>query len=87
MIAGLIANLLPLDTDRQDMREQWLRRLLKNPLLSSVEMLEPWARQALAAAGQNGQTIILSMDQTDVGDRFALLMVSLGVGDRALPLT
>jgi len=81
-----LANLLPLDTDRQDMREQWLRRLLKNPLLSSVEMLEPWARQALAAAGQNGQTIILSMDQTDVGDRFALLMVSLGVGDRALPL-
>jgi hypothetical protein len=68
------------------MREQWLRRLLKNPLLSSVEVLEPWARQALAAAGQNGQTIILSMDQTDVGDRFALLMVSLGVGDRALPL-
>jgi len=50
---------------------------LKNPLLSSVEVLEPWARQALAAAGQNGQTIILSMDQTDVGDRFALLMVSL----------
>ena len=81
-----LANLLPLDTDRQDMREQWLRRLLKNPLLSSMEVLEPWARQALAAAGQNGQTIILSMDQTDVGDRFALLMVSLGVGDRALPL-
>ncbi len=81
-----LANLLPLDTDRQDMREQWLRRLLKNPLLSSMEVLEPWARQALAAAGQNGQTIILSMDQTDGGDRFALLMVSLGVGDRALPL-
>jgi len=62
-----LANLLPLDTDRQDMREQWLRRLLKNPLLSSMEVLEPWARQALAAAGQNGQTIILSMDQTDGG--------------------
>ena len=81
-----LANLLPLDTDRQDLREQWLRRLLKNPLLSSVEVLEPWARQALAAAGQNGRTIILSMDQTDVGDRFAILMVRLGVGDRALPL-
>lgn len=80
-----LVNLLPLETDRQDMREQWLRRLLKNPLLSSVEVLEPWARQALAA-GQNGRAIILSMDQTDVGDRFALLMVSLGVGDRALPL-
>jgi hypothetical protein len=55
-------------------------------LLSSTEVLEPWARQALAAAGQQGQTIILSMDQTDLGDRFAILMVSLGIGDRALPL-
>jgi hypothetical protein len=81
-----LANLLPLPTERQDMREQWLRRLLKNPLLSSAELLEPWARQALAAAGQHGQTVVLSMDQTDLGDRFAILMVSLGVGDRALPL-
>ena len=81
-----LANVLPLETERQDMREQWLRRLLKNPLLSSAEVLEPWARQALAAAGQHGETIILSLDQTDVGDRFAILMIRLGVGDRALPL-
>lgn len=81
-----LANVLPLETERQDMREQWLRRLLKNPLLSSAEVLEPWASQALAATGQHGETIILSMDQTDLGDRFAILMISLGVGDRALPL-
>jgi len=30
--------------------------------------------------------LVLSMDQTDLGDRFAILMISLGVGDRALPL-
>ena len=27
------ANLLPLETERQDRRQQWLRRLLKNLLL------------------------------------------------------
>lgn len=81
-----LANVLPLETERQDMREQWLRRLLKNLLLSSAQVLEPWARQALAAACQHGETIILSLDQTEVGDRFAILMISLGVGDRALPL-
>jgi hypothetical protein len=81
-----LANLLPLETERQDMREQWLRRLLKNPLVSSTEVLEPWARQALAAACQHGETIILSLDQTDLGNRFAILMISLGVGHRALPL-
>jgi hypothetical protein len=82
-----LANLLPLDTERQDMREQWLRRLLKNPLVSSADVLEPWARHALVAACQHGETIILSLDQTDLGNRFAILMISLGVGHRALPLT
>jgi len=36
-----LANLLPRETERQDMREQWLRRLLKNPLVSSAAVLEP----------------------------------------------
>lgn len=81
-----LANLLPLDTERQDMREQWLRRLLKNPLLSSPVMLEPWARQVLDEASRHGQTVVLSLDQTDLGDRFAVLMLGLVTGDRALPL-
>lgn len=61
----------------------WLRRLLKNPLLSSAALLKPWACQALEAACGNGQTVVLSMDQIDLGDRFAVLMVSLGVGGGA----
>ncbi len=81
-----LANVLPLATERQDLREQWLRRLLKNPLLSSPALLEPWVRQALAEARRNGQTVVLSLDPTDLGDRFAVLMLGLGMGDRALPL-
>ncbi len=81
-----LANLLPLHTERQDMREQWLRRLLKNPLLVSTAVMEPFAREELSKAAGNGQTVLLSMDQTDLGDRMAVLMVSVRVGDRALPL-
>lgn len=81
-----LANVLPLGTERQDMREQWLRRLLKNPLLSSPVLLEPWAREALALASRQGQTVMLSLDQTDLGDRFAVLLLGLVLGDRALPL-
>ncbi len=81
-----LATVLPLETQRQDMREQWLRRLLKNPLLVSATLLEPWARQALEQAHRNGQTVVLSLDQTDLGDRFAVLMLGVVVGDRALPL-
>jgi len=82
-----LANVLPLETERPDMREQWLRRLLKNPLIASPVILEPWARQALEAASQHGQRLLLSLDQTDLGDRFAVLMLGLVIGDRALPLT
>lgn len=81
-----LANLLPLETERQDMREQWLRRLLKNPLLRSDEVMEPLAHQELAKAAGNGQVVLLSLDQTELGDRMAVLMVCVRVGDRSLPL-
>ncbi len=80
-----LANLLPLETERQDRREQCLRRLLKNPLLHATAMMAPLAREDLATAARNGQTVLLSMDQTDLGDRMAVLRVGLRVGDRALP--
>ena len=64
-----LAKVLPLPTERQDMREQWRRRLLKNPLLVGPAMLEPFARTVLEEAAGNGQTVILSLDQTDLRDR------------------
>jgi hypothetical protein len=81
-----VANLLPLESERLDRREQWLRRLLTNERLKSETVLAPWARQVLREAGVNGQVIVLSLDQTDLGERFAVLMISVRVGDRALPL-
>ncbi len=81
-----LANLLPLETERQDMREQWLRRLLKNPLVQGEVVMEPLARQELQEAARNGQIVLLSMDQTDIGDRMAVLMVCVRIGDRSLPL-
>jgi len=43
-----LANLLPLGTERQDMREQWLRRLLKNPLLDCATLTEPFCAARVA---------------------------------------
>jgi hypothetical protein len=81
-----LSNLLPLDTERQDMREQWLKRLLKSPALRCETVMSPFAQAALKQAGKNGQVILLSMDQTDLGDRMAVLMITVRVGDRSLPL-
>ena len=80
------AAVLPVATERADMRLQWIARLLANPLLDSALLMEPYARHRLSAASAHGQVIALSMDQTDLGDRFAILMVSVRVGERALPL-
>lgn len=81
-----LTNALPLQTDRQEMREQWLRRLLKNRLVCAATILAPFAREALIRAAGQGRTLLLGMDQTDLGNRMAILMISVRVGDRALPL-
>jgi hypothetical protein len=62
-----VATLLPPEVERLDLREQWLRRLLKNPLIDSMEVMEPFGRQVLREAASKGQTVLLSMDQTDLG--------------------
>lgn len=80
------ANLWPLAPERPEMREHWLRRLLKNPLLSSAGGVDPWARQALEEASPHGPTVILRLDQTDLGDRCAVWMLGGVMRGRALPL-
>jgi hypothetical protein len=40
----------------------------------------------LKHAGKNGQIILLIMDQTELADRMAMLMITVCAGDRSLPL-
>src|SRR5512144_2164697 len=80
-----LATVLPVPTERQDRREQGWRRLLTTPLLECPALLEPFARTGLEEAAHNGQTVILSLDQTALGDRFAGLRRAVQVGDRSLP--
>jgi len=81
-----LATVLPVVPERQEIREQGLRRWLKKPLLARAVILEPFARTVLAEAARNGQTIRLSLDPTELGDRFALLRLALQAGARSLPL-
>ena len=80
------AAVLPIETERDDMRLQWISRLLANPLLVSHEVMEPIVRARLEEAAKQGQTIVIMMDQTDIGNDFAVLMLSMRMGDRALPM-
>lgn len=58
----------------------------RNATLDSGVIIEPLARHALAEAAMGEQTILLAMDQTEIGDRFAILMISVRTGDRSLPV-
>jgi hypothetical protein len=84
-LAATVAAVLPRDTERADMRLQWTARLLANELAQCAQIVEPFARECLRIAAASRQTVVLSMDQTDLGDRFAILMLSVRVGERALP--
>ena len=67
-------------------RELWINRLLASRAFSESDALAPFARADLAAACEGGQRPILCMDQTELGDRHAVLMLALRVGERAIPL-
>jgi hypothetical protein len=67
-------------------REQWLFRLLSNESFDEADAIGSFACAELALASQNGQRPVLCMDQTELGDKHAILMLALRVGERAVPL-
>ena len=83
---NLIANSLPVDTRRDDMRQQKVARILAADSYGESLVWAPFARELLAAAAKGGQRIVLALDQTDIGHRHAILMVSMRFENRAVPL-
>jgi len=82
-----LASALPRRAERLDMRYQWIARVLGNELIVVGEVMAPFAREVLARSATGGQTIIVMIDQSKVNDAHQMLMVSLRVGGRALPLS
>jgi len=81
-----ICDALPHAPSNRHEREQWLFRLLKTDSFSEHQAIEPFARKELERACLNGQRPILCMDQTDLGEKHAILMLALRIGERAIPL-
>jgi len=81
-----LASGLPRDTDRTDMRYQWISRFLANDLVSCDTVMEPFAREILIQAADGGRPVTMIMDQTKASDRHQILMLSVRWGERALPV-
>jgi hypothetical protein len=81
-----LAAALPRAAERLDMRYQWISRVLGNDLIDVGAVMAPFAREVLARSAEGGRTIVAMIDQSKVNDAHQMLMVSLRVGERALPL-
>ena len=81
-----LAAALPRAAERLDMRYQWISRLLGNPLIDTDAVMAPFAREVLARASAQAHTLVLIIDQSQVNATHQMVMVSLRVGGRAVPL-
>jgi len=81
-----LAAALPRPAERADMRYQWIARLLANPRVDCDAVMRPFAEAALRQAGAAGGTVVLLLDQSKVSARHQMLVLSVRVGERALPL-
>ena len=67
-------------------RYQYVKRLLKNPMIQIDDVMGGYVPELIDKIREFGETIILAMDQSKVGNGLECLMVSVRIGDRALPV-
>ena len=79
-----LAAQIPLATERIDMRYQWCSRFLANPHVHIQEVMKPFLSSILDQISK--QQLIFIIDQTHVSSTLEVLMISLKVSQRAIPL-
>jgi len=79
-----LAAQLPLATERIDMRYQWCSRFLANDHVHIQEVMKPFIGSILEQISK--QKLVFIMDQTHVSKTLEVLMVSLRLAQRAVPL-
>ena len=67
-------------------KERYVSRLLANPLIAPLKVMQGFIPEIAEIAGLNGKTLILPMDQSKIADGFECLMLSIRTGERALPV-
>jgi hypothetical protein len=66
-------------------REKFIHRLLKNPLIHPEKVMQSYGTELIETLSAQGETVILMLDQSKLVDGLECLMLSIRVGDRALP--
>jgi hypothetical protein len=81
-----LAAALPRDIGSKDHRYQYISRVLANSHIDCDEIMRGYATEVFARLSEQGQTIVLMMDQSHINDVNEVLMLSVRIGERALPV-
>jgi hypothetical protein len=82
----ILAAGLPRKIKTPEHRYQFIRRFVKNKNITCLKVMCPYVQEVVIKTAQNGQTVILQMDQSKLVDGLEVLMISIRVGNRALPV-
>jgi DDE family transposase len=78
--------ILPRQTGDLKSKERYISRALSNQLIEPLTVMRGYTNEVLEKLSARGGVIILIMDQSKIADRFECLMVSVRVGNRAIPI-
>ena len=81
-----LAAALPREIGSKDHRYQYIERLLGNTHIDCDEIMEAYACEIFRRLAADGQTIVLMLDQSKINDLNQVLMLSVRIRGRALPV-
>jgi hypothetical protein len=67
-------------------RYQYIERLLKNETIEASHVIQPYALEVIERLAAKGETVILQFDQSHINDTNEVLMLSVRMKKRALPV-
>jgi hypothetical protein len=81
-----LSNVLDRPTESAEARYNYVERFLKNPLVNTEVVMAAYAEDLLARLAKHQHTLVLMIDQSKVNAPFEVLMVSVRLRKRAVPL-
>jgi Transposase DDE domain len=83
---GEWVSILPREGCGEKSCERYISRFLANRRINPLRVMFGFVPEILSSVGSQGQIVILMLDQSKISDGFECLMVSLRLGERAIPI-
>lgn len=81
-----LSNVLDRPCDSIEARYNYVERFLKNKLVSHKEVMENYSKNLLLNLSKSQDRLFLMIDQSNINEDLELLMISVKVGKRSLPI-